>query len=742
MKPIVWMLLLLLAFHIPGRCETGQAGPYTVLPPDGDGQFADRSIMLLKHFQRLTQQRSWRRQVELARIQDESDWNAYRDKLLRNYKSALGLPFPEKTPLKAERVKVLDRGSYRIENIIYQSMPEVHVTANLYIPQAGEPPFPGIIFPCGHSNNGKAYKDYHSAALGLVQKGYVVLVFDPVGQGERYNYLKPDGTLEAGAPVLEHSLLANPMFLLGKHLMAVRLWDTIRGIDYLLSRPEVDPERIGCTGNSGGGTVTLHLVPLDQRIKVAVPVGTVGSSEMELGRGSTGDGEQNLTNLVPYGITHADLMMLSFPRPYRLIKESRSGVHRGTRESFAQAHWLYETLGYPERMTYIETEWPHGYFQALREPMYYWFGKWFYGRADDHTEPELKLEEEKDLLCTQSGQILLERGKSIKQWTAEQAENILPRRRVPKNQKELAVFRDELRGEIIELLNNPEDDNLPVVKSLGRLEENGVSIEKIALYSEEDIYLPGLFYKPEGGGEVPAVILVDSEGKTADRGVLAGELAAAGYGVFAVDLRGIGETRLDRNERDSRGGFQAQTLGIDASVAYDGLRLGRSVFAMRVLDLVKCAAYLCSRGDVKQEPGIAIIGKSSCGPIAIYAAALDHRITGVLVDSSLVSFAELTRPELYYYNFVDFLPGVLRSHDLPQVAGSLAPAPVWMLNCLDLQKKLKEKGLVEQAHRFPQGCFTMLGEPDNFQIRTYSSAGERNKNYLEWVKRVFKAKTH
>ncbi|MFC1563099.1 alpha/beta fold hydrolase [candidate division KSB1 bacterium] len=736
MKRLVWLIFFLFIFSTQVNSGPDSIDPYKVLP--SEGEFADQSIMVFKHLSRIAQERSWLREVEVARIRSETDWNVYKNRILRDYKEALGLPFPEKTPLNAERVKVLDRDTYRIENIIYQSMPEIYVTANLYVPQKGQAPFPGIIFPCGHSVNGKASTLYHSAALGLVQKGYVVLVFDPPGQGERYQYLKDDGTPLIGKPTTDHSLLANPLFLMGKHLMALRLWDAIRGIDYLLSREEVDPDRIGCTGNSGGGTVTLHLVPVEPRIKVAVPVGTVNSPDMELGTGGIGDGEQNLPMLVRYGITHADLMMLAYPRPYRLIKESQGSVRRGTRVSFVQAQFLYETLGNKERMSFVETEWPHGYFNAMREPMYYWFGRWFYNRKDDHEEPELQLEEEKDLLCSKSGQILNERGKSIPQWISEQAKKNFPKRIVPDNERDFKALKEGLLSEVRELMNNPQNDKLPISKTLSRFEEDGISIEKIVLYSEKDIYLPCLYFKPKYRKKVPTIVLTDSEGKTSDKGMLAKELAGFGYGVFAVDLRGIGETRVTkRSSRDSQGSYQAQTLGIEASLAYDGLKLGRSIFAMRVYDLIKSVDYLCSRDDVEQDSGVAVIGKSSCGPIALYAAAIRDKIKGVLLDSSLASFSELTSPDLYSYNFIDFLPRVLCFHDLPQIAAGVIPGSVWLLNSLDSQKRLKDEKLVEQTYEFSQGCYSAFGVKDNFQIRTYSTNDKRIENYLEWVKTIF-----
>ncbi|MFH1071024.1 MAG: acetylxylan esterase [Candidatus Glassbacteria bacterium] len=720
---------------------TGPAGAeetdiYKVLPVEDE--FADQSIMLLKHLSRQTQERNWQREVEVARIRDEHDWNAYKERLLRDYRTVLGLPFPERTPLNAEIFRSIDRGGYRIENVIYESTPGILVTANLYVPQQGNPPYPAILFPCGHWHEGKAAGEYHSAALGLVQKGFVVLLFDPVGQGERCDYFKEDGSLVTEQPVIEHTLLANPLFLMGKHLMAVRMWDAVRGIDYLVSRPEVDSTRIGCTGNSGGGTETVHLVPLDERIKAAVPDGTVDSPELGLGGLGIGDGEQNRPRMVPYAITMADLMMLAWPRPYRLIIESREGVRRGTLASFTQARFLYRTLGHAERMSLVETEWPHGFFKFSREKMYQWFDLWFYGRQDGWEEPELKLEKQQDLWCTATGNIVRERGKSVQQWTAGQARRILPRPEAPSDDVQFEAFRAKLSAEIRELLDNPAREDLPVVKPLGSKSEVGLTVEKLALYSESDVYLPCLYFKPSGKTVTPAVILADPRGKTADGGKLAQGLAALGYGVLAVDLRGYGETRVtaSNSERDGVGGLMAQTLGVQASIAYDGLKLGRSIFAMRVFDLGACLDYLYSRPDVDRDRGVALIGRSSCGPQALYAAALDSRVKGVLADSSLVSFSELTRPGLYTWHFIDFLPRVLASHDLFHVAGSLAPRAFTSLDPLDKNGRLVDTKQALEQYDFASKCYRNRKAAGKFQVRAYTSAEDRLKLTVQWVESV------
>jgi len=531
---------------------------------------------------------------------------------------------------------------------------------------------------------------------------------------------------------------ANPLFLMGKHLMALRCWDGIRGIDYLCSRPEVDTTRIGMTGNSGGGTVTLHLTPLEDRIKVAVPVGTVRGPEMELGSGGIGDGEQNLPMLVPFKITHADMMAAAWPRPYRLIKESAKGVHRHSLRSWVQSKWLYKTLGTPEKMSWVDTERPHGFYREMREPTYEWFGRWFYGRDNDGPEPPLQVEPEDSLLVSASGQILDQTGTPLWKWAAQQLGSVLPQRKPPRRKNNLAALQDTLRGQIETLLANPTPGSAPIAVSLGEVEGQSPTVEKLAIYSEDDIYLPSLLFKPTGKGTTPAIVLADSRGRTAADIELARSLASQGYAVLAVDVRGCGETEITRrSDRDRSGGFEAQVLGVMAGVAYDGLKLGRSIFAMRVFDIGRAVEYLRTRQDIDPQR-IAVAGRGSCGTHALYAAALDPQIAGVLADSSLVSWSELVQAKLYRWHFEDFLPSVLTSHDLPQLAGTLAPRPVWVFNALDAEKQLVGKREFRETYRWSLDAYDRAKADKKFYTGIYNDPAELADIMSGWARMTFK----
>ncbi len=240
--------------------------------------------------------------------------------------------YPERTPLRPVVVKAADRDGYRVENVMFESRPNFFVTGNLYLPAFGRGPFPAIISPCGHYALARMQPAYQFVYLNLVKAGFVVLAYDPIGQGERRHYWNPetDETEASLGPVFEHSMPGQLLLLLGENLTAYRIWDGMRAIDYLLTRPEVDRDRIGCAGHSGGGTLTLFISALDERVRCAV-VNEGGTSHrwpvtLEPGaRLGPADVEQNLFPSALYGIDRCDLHVAIAPRPLlTLIEESIS----------------------------------------------------------------------------------------------------------------------------------------------------------------------------------------------------------------------------------------------------------------------------------------------------------------------------------------------------------------------------------------------------------------------------------
>src|SRR6516164_96005 len=161
---------------------------------------------------------------------------------------------PQRTPLNPRTVGSFDRAGYRLEKVVYESQPGFHVAANLYIPTTDTPPYPGVLFQMGHSTNGKASMAYQQCCQGLARLGYVVLAFDPMGQGERTYYPGSSPSRSRLGPDEEHTYPGRQMLLKGITSTRLQTWDAVRSLDYLASHSLVDPQRLASTGQSGGGT--------------------------------------------------------------------------------------------------------------------------------------------------------------------------------------------------------------------------------------------------------------------------------------------------------------------------------------------------------------------------------------------------------------------------------------------------------------------------------------------------------
>ncbi len=246
---------------------------------------------------------------------------------------------PERTPLNARVTGTLDRGDYKIEKIIFESQPRFFVTANLYLPKKGSPPYPAILFPLGHELGGKSHFAWQQVLGSLARRGYVALAWDPLGQEERMQFFDPDwNDSKFFASTVEHTELGAQCMLVGDALARYTIWDGIRALDYLLSRPEVDRTRVGATGNSGGGTHTTYLSALDDRIAVAAPSCYTNSWRVLLDALGPQDAEQVFPGWLKKGMDFPDFIYSFAPKPFLVLSAIRDFFPiGGARETFAEA---------------------------------------------------------------------------------------------------------------------------------------------------------------------------------------------------------------------------------------------------------------------------------------------------------------------------------------------------------------------------------------------------------------------
>ncbi len=345
------------------------------------------------------------RRRALAALKTPEDVVKRQEELRSRFIEALG-GFPERTPLNARSIGTLQGEGHRVEKVIYESRPGHAVTANLYLPE-GKGPFPGVLVPCGHSENGKAAEAYQRAAILLARNGLAALCYDPIGQGERRQLLTPDGKAAIKSNTEEHTMAGIPALLVGWSAATFRIWDGIRSLDYLASRPEVDPKRLGCTGNSGGGTLTSYLMALDERIAVAAPSCYVTSLERLFATIGPQDAEQNITGQVAWGMEHADYLTMRGPKPTLMLIASQDFFdQQGSWTTFREAKRIYGLLGHPERVSLAEFNDKHGFSQPRREAAVRWMRRWLLGIDDAIVETPFAVWKDADLQCTKSGQVL------------------------------------------------------------------------------------------------------------------------------------------------------------------------------------------------------------------------------------------------------------------------------------------------------------------------------------------------
>ena len=245
--------------------EQGLDLPAAKIPGDKPGE------MMHRYWRRQADQAAKRWQEEYEARKTPAQIASYQARLRGKFLEAIG-GLPERTPLNAKVTGTVRREGYRVEKVIFESQPKHFVTALLFLPgsEGKSPPCPGVLVPCGHSKNGKGSDAYQTMGALLAVSGMAALVVDPIDQGERGQYLGKGGWPEFWGTDA-HSLLGIGSTLLGRNTARFEIWDDMRAIDYLQSRPEVDPQRIGCTGNSGGGTQTSYMMALDERIRAAAP---------------------------------------------------------------------------------------------------------------------------------------------------------------------------------------------------------------------------------------------------------------------------------------------------------------------------------------------------------------------------------------------------------------------------------------------------------------------------------------
>lgn len=611
------------------------------------------------------------RRARLATVTTREAAAAYVAEVRRKIRDSFG-PFPERTPLNPRVSGIVDRDTYTIEKVTFESRPEFFVTANLYVPKGRTGPFPGVVGSCGHSVNGKAAEAYQSFAQGLARQGYVTLIFDPIGQGERLQYPTPDAVKSTiGAGVLEHLHVGNPQFLLDEFFGSWRAWDGIRALDYLLTRPEVDPRHVGLTGNSGGGTMTMWLTGLDERWTMVAPSCAVTTFHHNFHNELPADTEQCPPRVLALGLDHGDFLAALAPKPVIILAQERDFFDvRGSEATYRELKPIWELLGAGENLQLHIGPDPHGYSLSNREAMYRFFHRQT-GNPASGAEPTLVIEPDQTLWVMPRGQVVDVPSKTVQQCSVERGRELAAARPAMTPQDLAESLRRLLKlnpvpaQPEVRILRPASGRKYPTPHAATYAVTTEPGIEAVVLQLHERSHLS----RPLPGG--PKCLLYVShhsaDAELREAGWLRDRIHAALPGpVFACDLRGVGDSRPT-----TCGGpeMYLNPYGTEYFYAAHGLMIDRPLVGQRTDDLLAILQWLEQYGYREVE-----VVANGWGTLpATFAALQSPRITRLALHERLETYASILADENDDWPLSSYVPGILRVCDLPDLYQAVGP---------------------------------------------------------------------
>jgi cephalosporin-C deacetylase-like acetyl esterase len=681
----------------------------------------DPGSLLIGHLNRKAFDMYDLRDREIAGLQSRADWIRRQDLVRKKLAEIVG-PFPEKSALNPTITGTIERQGFRIEKMIYESWPGHYVTACLYLPDPLPSRVPGVLNLIGHEQESFRAELDQLVNINLAKNGMVVMTIDPPGQGEHVQYFDPEVDFSSvGYSVVEHCYFGNQCFLSGISSARYFIWDAIRAIDYLVSRMEVDPGRIGVTGFSGGGTITNYVAALDERVLVSIPSSWSTASRRQLETKGAQDAEAELVGSLAAGITLEDLIEVRAPKPTLMTFVSRDQylALQGAREAFREAGKAYQAFGQPENLQLVEDDSRHWLTPRIRMAIYAFFMKHFNLEANP-VEEEIEVMTAEKLQVTPTGQISTSLGgRMIFDLQMEEAQKLVEkleasRRNLPDHLHRVIRQAREISGYVSP--GPPVED----VFINGRYQRDGYSVGKYAMKGEGDYVIPFLLYVPDDGlSKHPALVYLHPEGKIAEArpGGEIERLVKQGYIVAATDVLGTGETR--------------NTASRELAPAYTGVLTGHSVVGIQAGDIVRIAGYLRSREDVDPGRVGALAYDGLCIPL-MHATAFDTVIRQVILVRPLISYRSVAMNRFYRVGLtrnegggtrhpfeVDFswgVAGALKAYDLPDLIGCLAPRRVILVESTDQMLKPASEALIRRETELPHQAFIRQNAGENLRI--------------------------
>jgi pimeloyl-ACP methyl ester carboxylesterase len=550
-----------------------------------------------------TRQRLW------SSVRNEHDLLSLQDQLRRKLLAMLGGLPTIKTPLHPRITGRIQMEGFHIEKLVFESLPGIYVTALVYVPEDTNKVHPAVLVPPGHAPEGKAR--YQALCQRLVKRGYVVICWDPIGQGERSQFWDAkNGKSRYNLICAEHAVLGNLAYLVGTNLARWEVWDGMRALDYLLSRSEVDPDRISITGTSGGGFQTALIAALDRRIKVAAPSCYITALPMRIYnrifKDPDSDPEQDLFGMISEGLDHSGLLLMMYPRPVFISAAVLDFFPiEGTHQTFREVEKIYRRFGHADRIAMSEGYHGHEY-SAQNQQAALSFLDHFNQLPVGQTLSPVRELDAKMLQCTRTGQVMLdfEESRSLMDLIRDYFHE---HQGQPQASISQLYYGSGYAG-IKNWTSNKYDGLAPAEGTIsweidGTSQFGEISIDRYRLRHSRYLDMPLLHIHTTNHPHRRMLLWFGKDGKAtaADWPELM-KLLNAGFDIVTFDFRGLGETRMQYKAASEDDPSLAQLdfdhayvnpiSGVLANYVYNSLLTGRPYFLQMIED-ADIAARFC-----------------------------------------------------------------------------------------------------------------------------------------------------
>lgn len=588
-------------------------------------------------------------------LSSRSSLLAYAKEVREKFRSLAGI-LPPRSPLNAKVTGKINGDGYTIEKIVYESFANHHVTANLYIPTSKKGPFPSVIMFCGHEDVSKATESYQRTAILLAKEGFAVMMIDPISQSERHQLTDTNGKPLTRGGTTEHTLVNETANLVGTSAITYELWDNVRGLDYLVTRPEVDSTRIGCLGNSGGAIQAIYFAAFDPRIKVIVPCSYFASRERTLELTGPADGCAQMPGEGKLHLEMADYLIAAAPKPVLILAGRYDFIdYNSVLFAFNDLKRAYDVLGEPGKAQLFVYDDGHGISQPKREAAVAWFKRWFTKDVPNITETPFKVWTDKELFATKAGQVNVEYPNEVTVFARNKmlADSLAASR---------SAFLQQPKETVVEkikaFLEIADDQEQLDVNTHGDISANGIQYFKLIVRKRSEPPFPILATRAIEAKKL--VLWFHDGGKQSiiDTAGLVNSYLSQGARVIICDVRGTGET-ADKPELNDPKYYNREYRN-----AMLALHNGRPLVVQRVIDILSTIAVF---SDHNSKTPVEVHASGPVALAALHAALLNKRITQVHLYNTINSFKEILENPLEknWYSYV--IPNVLKYYDIPDL---------------------------------------------------------------------------